>query len=459
MAPLRFGSLAWVVAIGALTACGSRSNLESPSPDGGAGGAGGGGGTGGSTVTTTTATTTTTSDGGGGTGGAPMGPCAELSFLSPYVSLQGGAQSHQRSPKLAYSSQQKTRVTMASAWQATEGPGDLPIELRHTSFDPWIDFPAGSSLGPTYLADLDAGVSFAIAQGPGDLFAMLFRDFQMAPPGGLRFAADFKPKSGDVPVSFLVDPLAQHASFLSYNGKVWLYGAGRSFQNDDHELRIGVVNEDFVESQVPVACSSPGALPADATPIEDGFLVGIGTSQKDLADCASAGPAPPGGPLVVLVKGTDAKVLLSLETPGPIADLRMAPRDSGAWLAWYDPGNDALVPSLVVAAVSEFGGLLVLPSPSPTACLPGSLATASFQDFLMVSCIVPEPEGASAFVQVFDPDGVPRGAATVPSTSMALGSTALLGSPVTRSAVLAWSELGSIGDQLRVTRVDCVDGK
>src|SRR5690242_21324027 len=51
----------------------------------------------------------------------------------------------------SYSEDDHLRVTLASAWQAADQPPSAPMDLRHTSFDPWVDFPEGVGFSPTYL--------------------------------------------------------------------------------------------------------------------------------------------------------------------------------------------------------------------------------------------------------------------------------------------------------------------
>lgn len=444
-----WGSLAFGALL-AVGACGSRSQLLGPAEesDGGSGGAPG--------TTTSDDTTTTTDDTTTSTSTTvPEGPCPVLTFATPYSDLDGGLQLHQRSPKLSYSNGSKMRVTLGSGWQAVEGPGpNLPIELRHTSFEPWVDFPAGSGFGPTYLADLDAGVSFAMAPGPGDLLAMLFRDFKQAPAGGLRFASAFKPGTGDVPASILADGSAQDALFLAEGGGKWLYGA-RELAFDAYETRIGVVTTAGVEAELQTACLlAPGA--ASAVSIPGGFLAAWASVSEAPASCEAAVPGDVGG--ITVGRILDGQLASTFFLGGyKTDDVQMAPRAEGAWIVWHNPATSVDPPSIWVAAMSSNGTTVVAPSQVEMFCEPDSMAVASFNDFLMIGCLQAEPEGASPFVQVIDPEGIPRGSIVVPATGAAKGRIALIGSPISHSAVLAWSETAGIGDQIRITRVDCIE--
>jgi hypothetical protein len=454
-------------AIAGASACGSRSQLLGPAAEdtggtGGTGGAGGAGGTGATTSSSTTSgpttstSTTTSSTGGGGTGGLFPVACEKLEYATPFSDLDGGVMAHQRSPALSYSSDDAMRVTLASAWQAANQGPNAPSDLRHTTFDPWIDFPAGSGFGPTYLANLDGGVSFAAAQSPGNRLALLFRDFEEPPMGGLRFSADFTPKSGDLPPTFLADTNAGGALFLTYNGARWGFGAiDPQGGGGQFETRFGVVNDDFVEMELPLACTTERNV-ADAVGVEGGFLVAFGASTVPGEGCDFGIPSVPQGPHAMRVQGDQIFDVITFGS-GQIDDLQMAPRQNGAWLVWRDVTSVNEAPMLWITSFDQEGNLLVDPFPYDLQCEKGSLAAAGFEDFLAIACILPEPEGGSPFVQVFNPEGAPVGGIKVAATGAALGRPSLIGSPITRSVVLAWSETAGVGDQIRITRVDCID--
>jgi hypothetical protein len=449
MDDLRFRTFLGVIAIAACGACGARSDLLSEDTGAGGGGAGGSGGSGGATTTSTTSTTTTT------TTVLPEGPCPVLEVATPFAGLSGGAQVHQRSPKLAYSSDDKTQVTIASAWQATEGPGpNLPIELRHTTFKAWPNFPAGGGLAPTYLADFDAGVSFAIAESPGNRFAMMYRDFMSPPAGGLRFSAAFAPGSGGVPASYLLfDPL-NDALFLAKGDKTWLYGAVEKI-GDAHKIHLGIANDLGWEVDFLLACTDQRGL-ADGVAIDGGFLAAYGSSATPADICGPTPADPPSGPVVVRIADTDFQEVFALGFSS-IEDLKMAPRKGGAWIVWRTPSDGDVPPLTWMAAVTSDGGVLVEPQSLLITCEPDTMAVTSFEDFLVLACLQAEPEGLSPFVQVVAPDGAPRGNIKVAANGAALGRVSLLGSPFGRSALLAWSDTAGDGDQVRLTRVDCVE--
>ncbi len=411
-------------------------------------------GSGGTTTTTgeggtTTTTTTTTGEGGG-----PQGVCAVLEYATPFASLVGGVTAHQRSPKMAYSADDGSRVTVATAWQFAETPNP-PLELRRTSLEPWPTFP-GTGLGNTNKMDFDGGASFAIATSPGDRFALLFADFQESPPGGLRFSADFDPDAANPPDTILLDPFANEALLLELGkpGHLW---AGTGQIGTDHILFGGIEDLDGGPTAAfPLGCAMTPPLAA-ATAHEGSFLLAY-LVAAGAPDCSNGPPGPANNLFVVRVNGDGSFEGFNQVTSVDTADLRLAARSGGAWIVWTEPGGEDLPPSIQVGQLSAQG--VYQPVNNMYANYQaGSVAVTSFEDFLMVAWIEAEPEGASPHVQVFTPDGTAAGAITVQATGLAKRPLSLLANPSARQAVLAWSEEGEPGskDQLRITRVDCLD--
>lgn len=441
------------LALIAAAGCGSRSQLYGSESAGGGDGAGGGA----PTTTGQGGTTSTTTSGEGGTTTTTItgtGPCAALEYKAPFASLVGGMKPHQRKPKLAFSADDKTRVTVATSWQFVDTP-DAPQELRRTSFEPWPDFPTGSGLGNTNKMDLDGGLSFAITTSPGDRFALLFADFQEPPAGGLRFSADFDPNEPNPPETVVVDPFAQTALFLTFGQSRFFWGATYKYPNDDlYTLRLALLGLNGALTPMELGCSTTPPL-ASAVPSPGGYLVAFTTSPT----CdTSAGPGPADTVMIARIEEDGVVSALDEVDTFKTTDLHLAARSDGAWVVWTTPGSD-LPPAIVVGKISN-GGVYTGTTAHFADYQPGSLAVASFDDFLMVAWIEAEPEGASPHVQVFRPDGTLAGAVHVQATARAIPPLALLASPFDRQAVLAWSEeLGDpeLGDQLRITRVDCLD--
>jgi hypothetical protein len=441
-----------------LAACGARSQLLGADDGGNAGGGGSGGsggtptttGEGGTTTSSTTTTTTTTT----GEGGGPQGVCAVLEYATPFASLVGGVTAHQRSPKMAYSADDGSRVTVATAWQFAETPNP-PLELRRTSLEPWPTFP-GTGLGNTNKMDLDGGASFAIAPSPGDRFALLFADFQESPPGGLRFSADFDPDAANPPDTILLTPFAEEALLLEI-GKPGYLWAGRS-SGAYHTLSGGIVDPiGGAITSLLLGCADTPPLAA-AVAHEGSFLLAYTIAATEVLDCDIGAPGPAKNLFVARVNADGTFEGLNQVTSVATADLRLAARSGGAWIVWTENGGEDLPPSIQVGQLSAQG--VYQPVNNMYANYqPGSVAVTSFEDFLVVAWIEAEPEGASPHVQVFTPDGTAAGAITVQATGLAKGPLSLLANPAARQAALAWSEEGEPGskDQLRITRVDCLD--
>lgn len=449
--------ISWALAAVVVTACGSRSQLYGPDVGNAGGGGSGPGGSGGTTLPPTSSI----GGGGDGGGGAPPLPCQVLDYQSPYASLQGGTGSHQRSPRLAFSSDDGSSVTVGSTWEVVEGPGPvLPIELRHTTLKPWGDFPVGSGLGPTYLADLDAGVSYAIARSSGERFAFLYADFFQPPPGGLRFSADFEPVSGDIPGSFLVDAQAQEALFLTRGPKLFAFGA--AFENgNNYEIRMGLLDEDAAGADFGLGCSAEPTV-ADAAAIGDTFLIARASGTDLMIDGCSGGvmAGSPNRMQVAVVQDGVLTAQTEVVNGKPITDLRLAARSDGAWIVWRTEGGEDLPPTLRIGRIDLLGQLVGQVIESTAQTQAGSVAVTSVQDYLMLGWIEAGGNGPSPQVQVFHPDGsTALGQVTVPAGGVARGRLSLLGSETELSAVLAWSETVSgqeAGDQIRLTRVDCL---
>lgn len=453
MHSLRLKSLFWTLAALGLAACGARSTLYEPPASaetggggaGGTGGTGGAGGTGGGPTTTTTTSITTTTTTTSITG---MVDCGVLSYAEPFASLQGGTMEDQRSPRLTYSSPDGKSVTLATAWSAA-GQMNTPIELRHTTFLPWDTFPVGAGLGPTYLADLDAGGSFAVAPSYGAHFAMLYRNFQANPPNGLLFSTDFAPGSGDIPTPIVADSDARTASFLARGDNIYGFGAIARLNGGRREIRGGLLKKDALVSMTPFGCAQ-GATVADGVAYKDSFFMAFGNGAA-LGDvgCNGMDPGPP--TLLHFVLFTENQASFAEIDSGPeITDVAMAPRSDGAWLVWSH-GPDTLRVLRLDPQGQPIGVNIELNVPYA----PGSVAAASANDFLMLGWRENSPEGTPT-VQVFAPDASIAGGLQVKPTGEARGRLALLGAPASRSWVLAWSETASEGDQLRVTRLDCL---
>ncbi len=472
MSFLRFRTVTASFALFGMAACGARSQLYTSPPEETGGGGSGGGGTGGTTTSSTTSsssstttsstttsssTTTTTSEGGGGTGGGPL--CSKLEYAAPFASFAGGMMANQRAPRAAYSADDGSRVTIASSW-TFGGGNNAPQELRRTNLTPWPDFPVGVSLGNTNIMDLDAGVSFSIAQNTNDRFAMAFADFQQPPMGGLRFSSDFDPNDPNPPDTFIIENQAQRSTFLTRNGSRFLFGSSRR-QGDTHEIRVGTILNDALENTFIVGCMPERSF-AEGIAVENGFLFAY-TSKTSIDNPGCEFMSDPGpNDIYSLHVGTFVGAdLVALTSFGEAQNtfVRMAPRSDGAWLAWTSSvGGDANL-RIEIAHLSPKGDVLANIQLEDVDAAP--FAIASFNNYLMMVYLSSDtPNGQERpRAQVFSPDLEPLGNIFIEGPGNPQAQFTLVSNPNAPQVMFAWSE--SSGDnqpnQVQITRIDCLD--
>jgi len=444
--------LAWIALLAGAAACGARSQLV-PGDGDGDGGAG--------PTSSSSSTTTTTSGGGGGAGGAGgEGGCGALTPLE-IATIAGGEDFHQRKPALTFASGDAARVTLVSAWEVVEGPATPPVELRHTTFEPWGDWPGGAALGPTFLADLDAGTTFAAARAGGDRLALLFADFQEPPAGGLRFSTDFVPGSGDVPPSALVHPGAQAAVFAVESVDRHFVGTSSPTPTGGELLELAVLDDGPLGGFSWYGCGL-GPPKAAAVPTASGAVFAYAT--QPFSDCLVDPPAPPTDLWVGYVDEPGFGAQLQVSEGALITDVGVAPRSNGAWVVWRADLNGS--PRISAAPASSSGvlndGLFFVTQPGD-APSPGTMAVAGFEDHLAVAWWQPQGVGGFLRVRLLAPDGSLVAERDIeldvpPGQSPAItGRPAFLGAPAGKAALLAWSQSLAEGDRLQLTRLDCLD--
>lgn len=444
----RLARLAWTALLAGAAACGARSQLAPGDDASGDGGA-------------DPSSSSSSSSGGGGAGGAALA-CGALSPLE-IATIAGGEGIHQRRPTLTFSSGDAARVTLASAWQVVEGPATPPTELRHTSFEPWGAWPGGAALGPTFLADLDAGTTFAAARAGGDRLALLFADVQDPPAGGLRFSPDFIPGSGDVPPSILLDATAQAAVFAVEDADVHFIGTSSIAPTGGELLELGLIDGNgYLEGPSIYGCGL-GAPRAAASPSPP--LLVFAYATQPLGDCLTDPAAPPSELWVGSGDTTAFGASFARSEAAPITDVGVTVRSDGAWVVWSV--GLAGAPQIRATRADPFGDLqgedfaVTQPGDAPS---PGTMAVASFEDFLAVAWWQAPPGAPGRLrVRLLAPDGAPLAQSDlsleVPSGEAPAisGRPVLLGAPLGRAALLAWSQTLAGSDRIRLTRLDCVD--
>lgn len=454
-----------------VTACGSRSGLS-----------GGEGAASDSTASSGTTTGTTTAGGGGsgGTGGvggaggvagAVQIECGELHVVGPPAYLENGFGMHERSPRWTLSSDDGARVTLVASQQAAEGPSgsDFPVQVTHTTLSPWEAFPAGGLLGPKDFAASQGGESFAAARSPGDRFALLFREVQ-SPNGGLLFSNAVVPFQSDFPFTKLVNALAKEALFAAQGPGGHLLGmltAGASGGGSSYLLGAEVAADNGGLTELASLGCASGPMYADAVSAPGGWLVALSNGGSlGGADCLDPGLSWPDVVQIVRTDGFEYDQTDDLGAPGGATDVKVAGRSDGAWVVLGTPPGQVVSGMFLAARVDQAGKVVstfAVAGGDPFQEIPqnGTLAVASVSDWLAAAWIdYGGDKGPFLHVKVFSPEGVPGGHAEIfPGTSFS-GAPSLLGSPVTPSLVLAWSEtpdqgMGD-GDKMRAVRLDCV---
>ena len=209
-------------------ACG-RSSLPiglAPLDDDGSGGSGADGGTGGTGGMT----------GGGGEGGLPP-DCSVLQIEGP-IGVAGGVMAHQRQPSLVQLD--PGPVLLAMEWTDAAFP-NAPMEVRHTVFEPWAPSFPTADVAPSFLADLDKGVSFDATTALGGGFALLMSG-DGGFSGGVTFNPFFFPGDGSISPGFDLGPPAQ-IDFVSHDGQGrYLLGITNTFGPGVSVLNLAVVS-------------------------------------------------------------------------------------------------------------------------------------------------------------------------------------------------------------------------
>ena len=397
------------------------------------------------------------SGGSGGEGGSAA-PCDRIVLTEPILTLAGGNGFHQRQPALTYSSDARDRVTVVSEWFVVEGPAIPPSELRHTSFAPWgSNWPADGTIEPSYLADLDAGVSFAAAPMTNDRLALLMSDGEkVQAPNGVLFSLDFGPGTGNLPPKHPVSTEAENAWFaaLSIDGGHHLVGVGLPgvplssvafvLTEADDGLGIG--------SPIPLGCSDSPVL-VDAVASDDGWLVvGATAPGYDAVPCLDPGPVGLGKQIYtahVDARGAVA-ACTTIDDVQIIHGVSAAPRPNGAWATWvYGDGRiEAAAIDVDGCAAKVF--TVVEEGPQASMVGAGELGGNLVVAFFLQSTLA---------VLVFDESGSKLFDGSIPVTDGAPDATyphlEVLGSPEGDAFLVAWSQIEESGMRARVARFEC----
>ncbi len=449
----------------------STTSTSTPSTGGGgAGGSGGagaaGGGTGGNGGAGAAGGGTGGNGGAGGAGGV-TGECSVLAVVGPPAKLANGSSYHQQRPTWALASDDGTKVALLSAWKLAGGPVDAPGIVHHATFEPWLDFPSGQEIGPSYGVSEDGGASFAAARAEDDQFALLYVDGSPQ-IGGVWLRDNLKPFVSDLSPGTSVDSWASEALFVAQGPGGHLLGTQvvGAGSGNAYLLRA-MVSEQYgaVDGPTDLACSW-APMRADAVEAGGKWLMAMSSGgPAGMPTCVDPAPGSPDEVQILSVtKGSFAKTD-SFGAPGGATDVKMAPRPDGAWVvAGTPPGQ--VVSGLFLAARIDLDGKVISTFPIGgndrfEIVINETLTAAGVGDFLAVAWLdVGGDKGPYLNVKTFGPTGDLAGHVQVFPDAQVVGAPALIGSPLTSSMLLAWAESPGPDmdglEEIRVVRIDCV---
>jgi hypothetical protein len=328
-----------------------------------------------------------------------------------------------------------------------------PIELRHTSFQPWGAWPANGTLGPSYLAEYDGSLAFYAAPSFTD-FNVVFANPH--PGVGLKYLSHLTPGSGalgtpeplgagggDDRPCFLergADPHVNLLGFSTAGGGAYSFNilrrndtvAGSTLTKD-----LGCALDPIVAAAAPigeeflVAFSGGGAVGGPGCSTTASVLfIGRVTKQGTFAGVQQIDPAMPNS---------------------TIKSVKMVPRNDGAWLAWTDT-----LSGLHVTRLDATGKLVTAPTEVLFTGNLDTLSATSLGDRLALAWSVTAADApAQIRVKVLSTTGNVDADLAVNLGPPATGRTAILGSPSNTSLLLGWSEEVSPGPQIRLARLAC----
>ncbi|MBK8996275.1 MAG: hypothetical protein IPM35_11085 [Myxococcales bacterium] len=446
-----------------VSACGSRSALLEPgaSSGGGAGSGGaagvgafggggfggggfGGGGFGGGGF------------GGGGAGGVAgfggSGDCAGLFQVEPLVEVQHSASEHDQLPELVSSSDDDSQVSVAFVREPVESPSTFR-KLGHATLSPWLDWPNGGMLAPSYetFASPQLSTKFRAGAGfGGELALLVAHQAGSSAVASLAPMVDAKASSAGPTVTLL----GSTPAFVA-RGSDGRHLAGT---RDDTSLFVQVVKSGFVTQTSTLGCASFGAV-ADAVAFADGWLVAYANgSNAPKLGCGTPDPGPPAR-LDFARVASDGTVtfLTSLNAGAPLMHIAAAPHPDGAYVV-YRVASGGLVAPIEWVRVEGFGGSLLGPvNVSGSGDFPLEFDAAALGDRLVVAW-GNDPAGnpPDLVLSMFDPLGAPVGGLTLEPQFG--GPLSVIGAPGGHSLVVAWQgppKNAGQGGRVNLARFDC----
>lgn len=444
-----------------LGACGSRSALLEPGAStGGSAGSGASGGSGGF--------------GAGGFGGAGFGgsgfggggaggvagfggsagaDCAGLFQVGPVLEVQHSQSEGDHSPELVFSSDDQTQVSVSFLREPVEGPSAFR-KMAHATLSPWMDWPNGGKLAPSYETFASAQLSskYRAGAGFGDNLSLL-----VAHLAGSSATVSFAPS------------VAAKAS--SAGPTVTLPGSTPAFvargvqgrhlvgTRDDASLYAHVVQSGFAVTTSVLGCASFGAV-SDAVGFGDGWVVALANGvNAPKTGCGLQDPGPPSRlDLVRVSLDGSVNFLGSVDAGAPLMHVAAAPHPDGAYVV-YRVASGGLVAPIRWLRVEALGGSLLGPSDvSGPGDFPLEFDAAALGERLVVAW-GNDPAGnpPDLVLSLFDPLGGPAG--SLAFEPQFLGPVSVLGAPGGHGLVVAWQappKAPGPGGAVNLARFDCL---
>lgn len=463
----RWGWLA--LGIAALMACGGRTELRAPGRHLGVGGAGAAGGMGSGGLGAGMGGAGMGGAGGGGVGGGgapPLLDCPVLRPDGPVRTVAGSTFFNVRQPKLMFTSSDHQQVTLLTEWMGTQNPGpDAPSEVRHTTFEAWGAWPT-SALGPSFLADLDGGGSFAGTPQDGGGFAVMMSDLgQLGPPNGVYAKYGFTPGQGSVPAPAY--PVHSASDIVHDLDGGWYLSQQRG--QDAQRTFLG-----FAALEGGMMVSSPATLRSCSDRLTpNGARIARVADSRWLAAVAFGSPgdnctaqAPTALQLMELTRGAGTTFgvtgsVTSSPVTGEVIDLvDVEPRSDGAWVMWtYEKTSAQSTVQLIrIDGTKPIEASAVSLSSPGGSIQPGSAGLASHGDDALVAIALTDSRSPGIAVRRVNADGDASSSVPLVIGNAAVGRIAILGDPQENLILVAWAEPVASGRTVaRVARFRCED--
>jgi len=391
---------------------------------------------------------------GGDTGDGGTDLCRLLAPPQTTIALAGANDFHSERPVLVASAAQRGLVTLASSWTAVSG-SPAGAQLRHVSFAPWLSWPPGD-MGPSLLADLDRGASFAMTAADGERFGLLVSDGgNPQAPDGAFFSDRFEPGSTDIKVLTPIDADAKRVLFAERSDDWYLLGTERLGLN--HQSVVTPV-QTFGGGGVaqlatlPIGCAG-SLLAIDAAATPDGWLVAASSNIAAPDPCSFTSSIGPAGVVLLASVSRSAEItsLAPFFSGFPLLTLDLVAAADGAWLSYITDEPNLPIYLVGLSAAGEVRTNLQLSSLSQ-----GNMAIAPLGDLLAIAYV---RSSKRIEVELRDAQGTLLSTESLRApadiTGTVTGPISLLASPDERALLLAWSE--DDGAQLvHVTRFDCL---